>query len=258
MGGDSQHKRACCGHPPTHLTSPRPALHLTRPIQLSVLAVLSGGQGSDGQGRVAAWGGQGAERGRWRDGLRCSRRADAVSWSHLAGRRCAGVCAGAPCTRWSPQGLLFSLTQVTFQPFPLPSFFALPSDSAKPDLGVGGQRGREHPTTFSGQPLTSGHPSSFHSASPPRPPAMLQLGLTLLSCGGTSAMSSCGQATADGGSGYTQAPHPGWGLCLPGGGAPFLVCTEVVAPLAVRRDFSPLSVPIGVKKPDWGGHQGSK
>lgn len=145
-----------------------------------------------------------------------------------------------------------------FPALPSPLFFALPSDSAKPDLGVGGQRGREHPTTFSGQPLTSGHPSSFHSVSPPRPPAMLQLGLTLLSCGGTSAMSSCGRAAADGGSGYTQAPHPGWGLCLPGGGAPFLVCTEVVAPLAVRRDFSPLSVPIGVKKPDWGGHQGSK
>lgn len=203
------------------------------------------GRSGSGAGEVA----------RWSPMLQACRCSLVVSPGRPQVCRCLCRCAVHPL---EPQGLLFSLTQVTFQPFPLPSFFALPSDSAKPDLGVGGQRGREHPTTFSGQPLTSGHPSSFHSVSPPRPPAMLQLGLTLLSCGGTSAMSSCGRATADGGSGYTQAPHPGWGLCLPGGGAPFLVCTEVVAPLAVRRDFSPLSVPIGVKKPDWGGHQGSK
>lgn len=42
-----------------------------------------------------------------------------------------------------PGGLSFSLTQVTFQPFPVPCFAALPSDSADLGVGVGGQGGRE-------------------------------------------------------------------------------------------------------------------
>lgn len=54
----------------------------------------------------------------------------------------------------SPPGPLFSLTQVTFQPFPSPLFLRPPPQLSQPDMGVGGQGGRERPTTFSGQPLT--------------------------------------------------------------------------------------------------------
>lgn len=38
-----------------------------------------------------------------------------------------------------------SLTQVTFQPFPLPSFSAFPSNSAMLGIGEGGQGGRGVP-----------------------------------------------------------------------------------------------------------------
>lgn len=41
-----------------------------------------------------------------------------------------------------------------FPALPLPSFSAPPPQLSQPDVGVGGQGGRERPTTFSGQPLT--------------------------------------------------------------------------------------------------------
>lgn len=40
-----------------------------------------------------------------------------------------------------------------FPALPLPSF-SVPPQLSQPDVGVGGQGGRERPTTFSGQPLT--------------------------------------------------------------------------------------------------------
>lgn len=157
-------------------------------------------------------------------------------------------CAPAPALKHlssvlpSIPGLPFPLTQVTFQPLPFPSFFALPSDSANPD--VGGQGGRERPTTFSGQPSTPDAipPSTL---SPLHPPSVLQLGLTLFSCQGDLChvflWSCC--------SGWCirvwTSPTP-WqeAVSARGGGTQFLVYTNVprglVASLAVRSDRSPL------------------
>lgn len=97
---------------------------------------------------------------------RCGRRASVLVLVPAALRgvsrapRRSGLC-------FLPGGLSFSLTQVTFQPFPVPRFAALPSDSA--DLGVGGQGGRECLPPSQGS--RDGHPPSTLCPLPTHLPA---------------------------------------------------------------------------------------
>lgn len=97
-----------------------------------------------------------------------------VLWLHLAGHRCARVCAGAPWVSTgsealgpcpsSPEGLLFSLTQVTFQPYPLLSFSALPErEGASRHLLRAAFNSRNSPSSHSVSPS--------HSSEMPQPGA---------------------------------------------------------------------------------------
>lgn len=82
-------------------------------------------------------------------------------WFHLARLpSCATASVQGPrCSDpvLPPCGPLFFLTQVT-SALQLSSFSTLFSNSANPGLGVGGQGGRGHPTTFSGQSSTLNTP----------------------------------------------------------------------------------------------------
>lgn len=113
-------------------------------------------------------------------------------WLRLARCRRGGVCRWACASSW---GALFSLTQVTFQPFPLPSS-AL--SSAQPMVGVGGQGGRES------------HHLLRAASTPSIPPPCILCPLCTptcrhakpgwpVFCGGASAVSSCSQAAGGGG-----------------------------------------------------------
>ena len=78
------------------------------------------------------------------------------------------VCACVPCISASSEALGFHSSPARplpvgapvlsdsgdFPALPLPFFSAPPPQLSQPDVGVGGQGGRERPTTFSGQPLT--------------------------------------------------------------------------------------------------------
>lgn len=78
------------------------------------------------------------------------------------------VCACVPCISASSEAVGFHSSPAhpfpagapvlsdsgDFPALPLPSFSAPLPQVSQPDVGVGGQGGRERPTTFSGQPLT--------------------------------------------------------------------------------------------------------
>lgn len=104
-------------------------------------------------------------------------------------------------------GALFSLTQVTFQPFPLPSS-AL--SSTQPMVGVGGQGGREGVPPPPQGSLNSLHPSSSNPV-PPLHPYMPKRGWPVF-CGEASAVSSCSQAV------HKPQASLQHRLCLPAGG----------------------------------------
>lgn len=139
----------------------------------------------------------------------------------------------------SPEGLLFSRTQVTFQPIPFSSFSALPSSSAKPWVGTGCRGGRE--------------PRLLLTLAPICPKALL--GLTLCSCEGTSAVSSCSRAAVGGGPGGAQAPRPARGCAPQEEGRSFSsrrkYACGLEAPLAVRVTCS-LPWPYVGRKSAWG------
>lgn len=128
----------------------------------------------------------------------------------------------------SPEGLLFSRTQVTFQPIPFSPFSALPSSSAKPWVGTGCRGGRE--------------PRLLLTLAPICPKALL--GLTLCSCEGTSAVSSCSRAAVGGGPGGAQAPRPARGCAPQEEGRSFSsrrkYACGLEAPLAVKSDLFPI------------------
>lgn len=141
-----------------------------------------------------------------------------------------------------PEGLLFSLTQVTFQPFPLPFLCPLLNSAHAGGVG-GGQGGRTCPPPSQGS-LNSLHPSSFRSVpAPPRPcrswgwPCFPVLG-PLPRLPAARLQRVVGQTVIE------PTPPTPRRLRLRGGkGTRFLVCTNVpcglVASLAVRNDFSP-------------------
>lgn len=228
MWGDSQYRRTCHGHP---TCTPSCTAH---DVTESSPTPVAG----------SCW----QESCRGQDGLQRSTHTD-VAWRlRLASRRCARVCADVrgsealgPCAS-SLRGSC-SLTQVTFQPFPLPSFSAFPSRSAMLGIRVGGREGGvSHLLRAALTPdtlphvlcLLPTHPRRCGWGWPCRPVGDLCHVFLWPGCSGW-------------GSGCPQAlPHaPGKGLCLPGGrGTRSLVCTNLpcglVAPPAMRNDSSPI------------------
>lgn len=107
------------------------------------------------------------------------------------------VCACVPCISASSEAVGFHSSPAhpfpagapvlsdsgDFPALPLPSFSAPPLQVSQPDVGVGGQGGRERPTTFSGQPLT---PDTLP------PPVLGLLVSTLNAAAGTKLVSPCG------------------------------------------------------------------
>lgn len=103
----------------------------------------------------------------------------------------------------------------------------LPSSSAKPWVGTGCRGGRE--------------PRLLLTLAPICPKALL--GLTLCSCEGTSAVSSCSWAAVGGGPGGAQAPRPARGCAPQEEGRSFSsrrkYACGLEAPLAVKSDLFP-------------------